>query len=123
MRHLGKRLLSRWTQFHIETAIHITGVLGLIVNLAYMGRLRSPGESRVVVFVDSQREAALLQLLGLVAVIPRCSVCVIRQADDLHARTEKSFRREVLLVATSRVYLNHYQVMAVLRKQSRMVVI
>ena len=123
MSHLGKRLLRRWTQYKIETAIHITGVLGLIVNLAYMGRLQLPGESRIIVFVDSQREAALLQLLGWVNVIPRCSVCLVRQAEDISARTAKSSRREMLLVVTSRVYLNHYQGMAVLRKQSRMIVI
>lgn len=101
----------------------VAGFLGLIVNLAYMGRLRSPGENRIVVLVDSQREAALLRLLYLTAMIPRCRVRVVQQTDELRAFSETSVGGEVLLVATSRLYSKHYQVMADFRRRLQLIVL
>lgn len=101
----------------------VAGFLGLIVNLECMGRLRLPGESRIIVLMDSQREAALLRLLNLAAMIPRCRVCVIRHADELHEFTGNSSSEKALLVATSRLYSKHYQVMAGLRRRLQWIVL
>ena len=73
--------------------------------------------------VDSRREAALLRLLNLVAVIPRCMVCVIRRTDELHALAENDVGGEAPLVATSRLYSKYYQVMAGLRQRLRLIVL
>ncbi len=99
------------------------GLLGLIVNLECMGRLRLSGESRIIVLVDSQREAALLRLLNLAAMIPRCGVRVIRRVDELHEFAGNSPSEKMVMVATSRLYSKHYQVMVDLRRHLRLIVL
>ena len=118
--HEWKRLLA---QFRIEAAIRTAGFLGLIFNLAYMGRLRSLEETRVVVFVDSLPEIFLLRLLRLVAVIPWCRIYVIRGLDDFHVLAEKIPDDEALLAVTPHLYLEYYQAMVGLRRKLRVVVI
>ena len=76
----------------------------------------------VIVLVDSRQEAAVLRFFRLVAMIPRCQVHVIRQSSELCKLVENIASGE-LLVATSRVCVKYYQVIAVLRRRVRLIVL
>lgn len=123
MRSLRKRLRAKWAQHRTETAILAASFLGLVVNLACMGRLLSPGENPVIVLVDSQREAALLRFLNLTTMIPRCRVRVIRHTDELRAFAKISPGKGTLLVATARLYSKHYQGITGLRRRLQLIVL
>ena len=123
MSNLYKRLLARWAQFRIEAAILIAGLRGVIVNLAYIGRLRAAHTPRIAVLVDSRREALLLRLLRLCAVVPKCTVHVIERPPELEALAKGLPIDGTLLVATPRLYLKHYQQMAELRRRQRLLVL
>lgn len=123
MSNLYKRLLARWAQFRIEAAILIAGLRGVIVNLAYIGRLRAAHTPRIAVLVDSRREALLLRLLRLCAVVPKCIVHVIERPSELQALAKGLPIDGTLLVATPRLYLKHYQQMAELRRRQRLLVL
>lgn len=120
---LWKRLSTRWSQFCGETSGLVTGFQLLIVNLAYIGQLRTADESRIVVIVDSWREAIILWLLWIGRVLPRYKVWVIRRAGQLDLYAEADFGGELLLAATSRAYTKHYQLLAALRRQQRLIVL
>lgn len=121
--HLWKRLSTRWFQFRDEASGLVAGFQLLIVNLAYIGQLRSPEKSRIVVIVDSWREAVILWLLWIGRVLPRYKVWVIRRAVHLDVYADADFGGELLLVATSRAFTKHYQLLADLRRQQRLVVL
>ena len=123
MRSLWKRLLARWSQFRIETVIFIIGLRSLIVNLAYLGRLRSADPLRIAVLVDSRREAMLLWLLRLFTVVPECTVHVIQRPPELDALAHALPADGTLLVATSRLYLKHYQRLVDLSRRRRLLVL
>lgn len=120
---LSKNISKRWHQFRDEAAGLVIGFQLLIVNLAYIGQLQSPRRSRIVVIVDSWREAVILWLLWLGQVLPRYKVWVIRRAGHLDLYAEADFGGELLLVATSRAFAKHYQLLADLRRQRRLVVL
>lgn len=120
---LWKRISTRWVQFCGEASGLATGFQLLIVNLAYIGQLRAPEENRIVVIVDSWREAIILWLLWIGRVLPRYKVWVIRRAGQLDLRAQEDFGGELLLVATSRAYTKHYQLLADLRRQQRLIVL
>jgi len=120
---LWKRLSTRWLQFQNEASGLIAGFQLLMVNLAYISQLRAKEKSRLVVIVDSWREAAILWLLGICRVLPRYKIWVIRRAEQLNRCAETNFGGELLLVATSRVYTKYYQLLADLRGQQRLIVL
>ena len=120
---LWKRITARWYQFCGETAGLVTGFQLLIVNLAYIGQLAPPGKSRIIVIVDSWREAMILWLLWVVRVLPRYNVWVIYRADRLSQYAEADFGGELLLVSTSRALTKHYQLLVNLRRQRRLIVL
>lgn len=120
---LWKRLSTRWSQFFGEASSLVTGFQLLIVNLAYIGQLRIREENRIVVIVDSWREAIILWLLWIGRVLPRYKVWVIRRAGQLDLYAEADFGGELLLIATSRAYTKHYQLLAGLRRQRRLIVL
>ena len=119
VKHLWRRLSSKWGQYQTETAIFVSGFLGLLVNLACVSRLQVTG---VIVLVDNRQEAAVLRFFRLVAMIPRCQVHVIQQSSELCKLVENIASGE-LLVATSRVCVKYYQVIAVLRRRVRLIVL
>ena len=118
VKHLWRGLSSKWGQYQVETAIFLSGLLGLLVNLVCMSRLQVAG---VIVLVDSRQEAAVLWFFGLVAMIPRCQVHVIQQSSELCKLVENIASGE-LVVTTSRVCIKYYQVIAVLRRRARVIV-
>lgn len=120
---LWKRISTRWFQFRDEASGLVTEFQLLIVNLANIGQLKSPEKSRIVVIVDSRREAMILWLLWVVRVLPRYNVRVICRADQLSQYAEADFGGELLLVATSRTFTKHYQLLAALRRQQRLIVL
>lgn len=120
---LSKRISRRWSQFRGEVFCLITGLQLLIVNLAYIGQLRGAGENRIVVIVDSWREAMILWLLWIGRVLPRYKIWVIRRSGQLDLYAKTDFGGALLLVATSRAYTKHYQLLADLRQQQRLIVL
>jgi hypothetical protein len=120
---LWKRLSTRWFQFSNETSGLVTGFQLLMVNLAYIDQLRLPEKNRLVVIVDSWREAVILWLLWICKVLPRYNIWVIRRAGhlDLYAKTD--FGGELLMIATSKVFTKHYQLLAELRRQQRLIIL
>ena len=123
MSNFRKRAHARWAQVRIETAILIAGLRGVIVNLAYIGRLRATDTPRIAVLVDSQREAVVLKLLRLSTAVPWCTVHVIQRPLELDAFAQTVTADGALLVVTSRLYLKHYQQMADLRRRQRLLVL
>lgn len=119
---LGKRLSMRWAQFRNEASGLIEGFQLLAVNLAYI-QLRAPEKKRIVVIVDSRREAVLLWLLWIGQVLPRYTVWVIHRTSHLSPYVKADFGGESLLIATSRAFTKHYQLLADLRRQRRLVVL
>lgn len=123
MKNPWKRFLAKWIQYRIETQLLVANLLGLIVNLAFMGRFRPRGAPPIVVLVDSHREALVLWLLRLLAVIPaQCGIHVIRQPAELYAIAQSS-PVGATLVATSRLCSKHYQAMADFRRRQQVNVI
>lgn len=116
------RISKRWYQFRDEVTGLVAGFQLLIVNLAYI-RLRSPKGNRIVVIVDSWREAMILWLLWIVRVLPLYKIWVIRRTGQLDLYAKTNFGGELLLVATSRAYTKHYQLLADLRRQQRLIVL
>lgn len=121
--HLRKRIATRWSQFCGETSGLVTGFHLLVVNLAYIDQLGLHGKNRIVVIVDSWREAMILWLLWAIRVLPRYNVRVICRAGQLAQYAEADFGGELLLVATSRAFTKHYQLLADLRRQRRLIVL
>lgn len=119
---LWGRLTKRWVQFHSEVTGLVEGFQLLIVNLAYI-QIKSPREERIVVIVDSWREAMILWLLWIARVLPQYKIWVIRRAGHLDLYADADFGGELLLVATSRAYTKHYQLLANLRRQQRLIVL
>ena len=122
MRRLWTRLRAKRRQFQIETELLVAGLHSLIVNLACMGRLRLAQAGRVIVLVDSRREGAFLRLLSLLTIVPRCNVCEISSAEDIHVHVQASAAEDVL-VATSRVCSKYYQSVASLRRRRQLIVL
>ena len=120
---LWKRIATRWSQFRDEVEGLVRGFQLLIVNLALMGKLRPVGVDPITVIVDSWREATILRLLWIARVLPRYRVLVVRRASDLSLSTASNFGGESLLIATSRAFTKHYQLLANLRHQRRLVVL
>jgi hypothetical protein len=112
----------RWAQFRNEASGLIEGFQLLAVNLAYI-QLRAPEKKRIVVIVDSRREAVLLWLLWIGQVLPRYTVWVIHRTSHLSPYVKADFGGESLLIATSRAFTKHYQLLADLRRQRRLVVL
>lgn len=122
MRRILRGLLARLGQYRIETAIFVKGILGLIVNLAYIGRLQLPEGMRIVVLVCSQQEALIFRILRLMTVISQCRVCVIRSAEEFNTLAGDLTENEMLFIATSHLYCKHYQVMSGLHQSQRLIV-
>lgn len=120
--YLLKRLSLRWLQFNDEAKQLVEGFQLLIVNLAYI-QLRSSEKKQQIVIVDSWREAIILWLLRGVNILPGYKVWVVRSADNLRQYAETDFADKLLMVATSRVFTKHYQVLSNLRQQRRLVVV
>lgn len=120
---IWKRVNTRWVQFRHETVGLIRGFQMLMVSLALIGQVRLSREGPILVIVDSWREALLLWFLWMVRVLPRYRILVVRRAQDLDHPVESDFYGETMLIATSRVFTKHYQIMAELRHQQRLVVI
>ena len=120
--HLWKRISRRWSQFSDEAKGLVEGFQLLVVNLAYIQR-RLPKKNRIVVIVDSWREAFILWLLWVVGVLPRYKVWVIHRTSQLNPYAAADFGGESLLVATSRAFSKHYQLLAGLRRQRRLIVL
>lgn len=116
------RLSKRWYQFHNEVTGLVAGFQLLIVNLAYI-QLRSPRGDRIVVIVDSWREAAILWFLWIVRVLPLYKIWVIRRTAHLDLYADADFGGELLLVTTSRAFTKHYQLLADLRRQRRLIIL
>lgn len=119
---LWKRFSKRWYQFRDDVSGLVTGLQLLIVNLAYI-QLRLPGKNRIVIIVDSWREAMILWLLWAGRALPRYKVWVIRRAVHLDFYADADFDGELLLVTTSRAFTKHYQLLADLRRQRRLIVL
>ncbi|MBC8505317.1 MAG: hypothetical protein H8D34_10690 [Chloroflexi bacterium] len=120
---LWKRIPIRWLQFLGESSSLVAGFQLLIVNLAYIDQLRAPEKKRLVVIVDSWREAVILWLLWICKVLPRYNIWVIRRTGHLDLYAEGDFGGEQLLVATSRAFTKHYQLLAKLRQQRRLMIL
>lgn len=120
---LCNRIATRWSQFCDEATGLVRGFQLLIVNLALIGKLRSVKADPITLIVDSRREAAILWFLWFIKVLPRYKVLVVRRASDLNFSAESDFRGELLLIATSRAFTKHYQLLADLRHQRRLVVL
>ena len=120
---LWKRISTRWFQFRDEASGLVTGFELLIVNLAYISQLRSPEKNRLIVIVDSWREAIILWLLWIGRVLPRYKIWVIRHTGQLDLIAEADFGSELLLVVTSRAYTKHYQLLTGLRRQQRLIIL
>jgi hypothetical protein len=118
-----KRLLAKWAQYRIETAMLAAGFLGLIVNLTYMQRFLPTAQHRIIVLVDSRREAILLRFLHLTAVIPRFGVRVIKNGNEFRALAENSSTGGTLLAATARLYAKHYTSMLNWHRSQRLIVL
>jgi ABC-type taurine transport system substrate-binding protein len=101
----------------------ISGFQLLIVNLAIIGKLRPVGLAPITVIVDSWREATLLKLLWIMHLLPRHKILVVRRASDLNVSMRSDLGAESLLIATSRAFTKHYQLLADLRHQRRLVVL
>lgn len=122
MRH-WKRIITRWQQFRNEASGLVTGFQLLMVNLAYISQLRSKEKTRLVVIVDSWREAAILWLLCICRVLPRYKIWVIRRGRTISSYAESDFGGEMLMVATSKAYIKHYQLLAELRRRRRLIIL
>lgn len=120
---LRKRIATRWLQFRDDVVGLIRGFQLLIVNLALIGKLRPAGLDPITVIVDSWREATILRLLWITQLLPRHKILVVRRACDLHLPMQSDFRGESLLIVTSRAFTKHYQLLASLRHQRRLVVL
>lgn len=120
---LRKRIATRWLQFRDEVVGLIRGFQLLIVNLALIGKLRPVGLDPITVIVDSWREATILRLLWITQLLPRHKILVVRRACDLNLSTQSNFGSESLLIVTSRAFTKHYQLLADLRHQRRLVVL
>lgn len=120
---LWKRIATRWSQFRDEVVGLIRGFQLLIVNLALIGKLRPVGLDPITVIVDSWCEATILRLLWITQLLPRHKILVVRTACDLHLPTQSNFGGESLLIVTSRAFTKHYQLLADLRHQRRLVVL
>lgn len=120
---LWNRITTRWSQFRDEVAGLIRGFQLLIVNLALIGKLRPVGLDPITVIVDSWREATILRLLWITQLLPRHKILVVRRACDLDLSMQSNFGSESLLIATSRAFTKHYQLLADLRRQRRLVVL
>lgn len=120
--NLWERFSRRWQQFRDDVSGLIAGLQLLVVNLAYI-QLRLPGKNRMVIIVDSWREAMILRLLWIARLLPRYKIWVIRRAVHLDFYAEADFGGELLLITTSRAFTKHYQLLADLRRQRRLVVL
>lgn len=120
---LWNRIATRWSQFRNEVVGLIRGFQLLIVNLALIGKLRPVGLDPITVIVDSWREATILRLLWSTQLLPRHKILVVRRTSDLDLSTQSNFGSESLLIVTSRAFTKHYQLLADLRHQRRLVVL
>lgn len=120
---LWNRIATRWSQFRDEVVGLIRGFQLLIVNLALIGKLRPVGLDPITVIVDSWREATILRLLWITQLLPRHRILVVRRTSDLDLSTQSNFGSESLLIVTSRAFTKHYQLLADLRHQRRLVVL
>ena len=120
---LWTRMATRWFQFRGEVVGLIRGVQQLIVNLSLIGKLRPAGVNPITVIVDSWREATILRLLWIMQLLPRHKILVVRRACDLNSSMQSHFENESPLIVTSRVFTQHYQLLADWRHQRRLVVL
>ena len=121
--YLEKRIVIRWSQFRDEVAGLIRGLQLLIVNLALIGKFRPVGLGPITVIVDSWSEAAILWLLWVTRLMPRHKILVVRRTIDLNLSVQSNFSSELLLIVTSRTFTKHYQLLADLRRQKRLIVL
>lgn len=120
---LRKRIATRWSQFRDEVVGLIRGFQLLIVSLALIGKLRPVGSDPITVIVDSWREATILRLLRIIQLLPRHKILVVRRACDLNLSMQSNFGNKSLLIVTTRAFTKHYQLLADLRHQRRLVVL
>jgi hypothetical protein len=121
--HLWNRIATRWSQYYDETTGFVRGFQLLIVNLALIGKVKPVKTGTITVIVDSWHEAVILWLLWIAKVLPRYQLMVVRCARDLNLSAESDFRGELVLIATSRAFTKHYQLLADLRHQRRLIVL
>jgi hypothetical protein len=120
---LWKRIATRWFQFRDEVVGLIWGFQILIVNLSLIGKLRPAGVNPITVIVDSWREATILRLLCFTQLLPRHKILVVLRSRDLNLSMQSNFGNDTLLIVTSRAFTKHYQLLADLRHQRRMIVL
>lgn len=120
---LSKRISRRWIQFCAEVTDLISGFQILLVNLDLIGRLRPALPKSITVIVDSRREATILRLLSILRLLPRHNILVVLGAHDLDLLMRLNCGIESLLIVTSRVFIKHYQLLARLRTQRRLLVV
>lgn len=106
MLNLWQRLQRRWSQFRIETESQLAGFFGVIVNLHYTCK-QPRRTAKIIVLVDSWREAWLLALLRILTVLPRHEVYVISRSEDIR-RVVIGRNDETLILVTTSLYTKQY---------------
>lgn len=123
MGQITRRIAKRWFQFLDEVSGLVRGLQLLIVNLSLIGTLQPVRSYSITVVVDSVRESIILKLLSLTRLLPRHRTIVVSCNGDLDFLFKLDRRNQPLLIVTSRTFTRHYQQLADLRRQQRLVVL
>jgi hypothetical protein len=110
-------------QFRIESALRAGETQNLVVNLALIGRMNSTEAGRLVVFVETFRDALLIRILSFISVIPRGDVIVVRDRSEILKIVREQTGRHGLSVIASRLFLKYYQHLIEARKSGSLVIV
>jgi hypothetical protein len=118
-----KKAQEKWIQFRIESALRAGETQNLVVNLALIGRMNSTEAGRLVVFVETFRDALLIRILSFISVIPRGDVIVVRDRSEILKIVREQTGRHGLSVIASRLFLKYYQHLIEARKSGSLVIV
>jgi hypothetical protein len=118
-----RKAQDRWTRFRMESALRAGETQNLVVNLALIGWMNSTETGRLVVFVETFRDALLIRLLSFFGVIARADIVVVRQMGEILGIVREQMGRRGLSVIGSRLFLKYYQHLIEARKSGNLVII
>ena len=119
IKHIGNRLL----QFNIEVKNLITGLELLIINLAFIDKIKLAGYRPNLVIVDSWRYMLILRFLWMIGLLSFQKILVVRKIADPESISLIDFSESSILIISSRTFIKYYQSLITLRHQGKLIVI
>jgi hypothetical protein len=123
MTRAWKTAQDRWSRFRMESALRAGETQSLVVNLALIGRMNPAEEGRLVVLVETFRDALLIRFLSFISMVPRGDVIVVREMGQILKIVREQMGRRGLSVIASRLFLKYYQQLVEARKSGGLVVV